>query len=86
LLVQVDCRSDVEIDGYDPSTLSLDYRHVVTNKPDAILASLAVDPSGRFLIYSVDLGGQPDSPSGVVYAVEPHGDRHIADGIFQVEW
>jgi hypothetical protein len=86
LLVEADCQSDVEIDGYDPSTLTLDYRHVVTRDPHSILASLAVDPSGKYLIYSVDLGDQPDSPSGAVYAVEPHADRHITNDIYQVQW
>jgi hypothetical protein len=86
LLVEQDCRSDVEIDGYNPTTLTLDYRHVVSRAPHAILASLAVDPSGQYLIYSVDLGDQPDSPNGVVYAVEPHADRQIATGIYQVQW
>jgi hypothetical protein len=86
LLVAQDCTSDIEIDGYNPTTLTLAYRHVVTREPHSILASLAVDTGGTHLIYSVDLGDQPDSPNGAVYAIEPHGDRHITNDIFQVEW
>jgi hypothetical protein len=83
VLVDEGCASSAAIVGYDATSGAETYRHDIPGT-DPILASYAVDASGQHVIYS--LGGSVSGPGGNVYAVEPHGDRHIVDGAYQVAW
>jgi hypothetical protein len=83
VLVALQCRTSAAIVGYDASSGVETYRHDLGGT-DPLLASYAVDASGAHVIYA--LSGSFGQPGGNVYAVEPHGDRHIADGVYQVAW
>jgi hypothetical protein len=84
LLVAVDCSTYAGINGYDASTWRPDYHHVAAHQPSSFLASYAVDASGQHVIYSVDVGN--GGPQGAVYVIGQSGDRHVTDGVYQVEW
>jgi hypothetical protein len=85
LMVATDCPNDAELDGYSlrDGNWDLTYRKVVADQPHSLLASYCFDASGTHLIYSVDVG---ESEDGAVYVAGANGDRHVADGIYQVCW
>lgn len=85
LMLATDCHQDAELDGYTlhDDTWTLTFRKVVASQPESFLASFAYDASGKHLIYSVDDG---QTSSGAVYITGTNGDRHVADGIYQVAW